>query len=383
MYKIRIFAFVLLLLSIVLFSIKQVNADTPIAQCPDGVQTQPLALDSQLNQATFTIPLGKYYDSSVKKWEVAFDCGAVDFLKQTTAAQLVSQSVIATIPRNTNPGAGCEFYAGMHNIIAMGDNTPRCKAQYTVADADVNCKLTLAVSNSISINPPDGIIPSSEVKVSGENLTDKGQFFLYIDNNDLLQNNYVSTPTFSNIKIDNKKLTPGRHNVYLRRKYTLVAPLQSDLGPPICPKEFTVGTPDAPGSVSTSPPGTSATVCTGADCTSGGGKEIPGCGRKDANGNDDPRGSGIATAIGCIHTNPAELVKDLMTFLIGIGGGLAFLMMLFGAFQMLTSAGNPETLNAGRSRLTSAVIGLLFVIFAVLLLQIIGVDILQIPGFKR
>lgn len=100
------------------------------------------------------------------------------------------------------------------------------------------------------------------------------------------------------------------------------------------------------------------------------------CG-KNAN---DP---GIKTAIGCIHTNPSELTKDLMTFIIGIGGGLAFLMMLFGAFQMLTSAGNPETLAAGRSRLTSAVIGLLFVIFAVLLMQIIGFDILKIPGFGR
>lgn len=94
------------------------------------------------------------------------------------------------------------------------------------------------------------------------------------------------------------------------------------------------------------------------------------------------RGPGISTAIGCIHTNPAEFVKDFMAFAIGIGGGLAFLMMLLGAFQMLTSAGNPDTLKAGQDRLTSAVIGLLFVIFAVLLLQIIGFGILKIPGFN-
>lgn len=108
------------------------------------------------------------------------------------------------------------------------------------------------------------------------------------------------------------------------------------------------------------------------------GQKVKGCG--DAG---DKRGPAIATAIGCVHTNPAEFVKDMMTFIIGISGGLAFLMMLLGAFQMLTSQGNPETLNAGRERLTSAVIGLLFIIFAVLFLQIIGVDILNIPGFKR
>lgn len=97
----------------------------------------------------------------------------------------------------------------------------------------------------------------------------------------------------------------------------------------------------------------------------------------------DPAKPGIATAIGCIHTNPDDLIADVLKFAIGIGGGLAFLMMLLGAFQMLTSAGNPETLAAGKDRLTSAVIGLLFVIFAVLLLQIIGVDILGLPGFGR
>lgn len=92
---------------------------------------------------------------------------------------------------------------------------------------------------------------------------------------------------------------------------------------------------------------------------------------------------GFITAIGCIHTNPTKLVEDILKFVLGIGGGLAFLLMLVGAFQMLTSAGNPDHLNAGRERITSAVIGLLLIIFAVLILQIIGVDILQIPGFGK
>ncbi len=98
---------------------------------------------------------------------------------------------------------------------------------------------------------------------------------------------------------------------------------------------------------------------------------------------DTARGPGIKTAIGCIHTNPAEFVKDFSAFATGIGGGIAFLMMLLGTFQMLTSAGNPEALQAGRERLTSAIIGLLFVIFATLLLQVIGFDILKLPGFGR
>ncbi len=108
------------------------------------------------------------------------------------------------------------------------------------------------------------------------------------------------------------------------------------------------------------------------------GVELPGC-------TDNADRPAIGTAVGCIRTNPADFIIDLLRFIIGISGGLAFLMMLLGAFQMLTSAGNPETLQAGRERLTSAIIGLLFVIFAVLLLRIIGVDILGLGeqfGFK-
>lgn len=112
---------------------------------------------------------------------------------------------------------------------------------------------------------------------------------------------------------------------------------------------------------------------TAGKCTKGGGEPCD---------NNDPLDPGLKTAIGCIHTNPAVFAKDFMTFAIGIGGGLSFLMMLLGAFQMLTSSGNPDTLKAGQERFTSAIIGLLFVIFAVLLLQIIGADILKIPDFK-
>lgn len=97
-----------------------------------------------------------------------------------------------------------------------------------------------------------------------------------------------------------------------------------------------------------------------------------------------PDGSeGIQTAIGCVHTKPVAFISDALRFIAGIAGGIAFLLMLTGAFQMITSSGNPETLNAGRERFTSAIIGLLFIIFSVLLLQIIGVDILGLEQYFR
>lgn len=120
------------------------------------------------------------------------------------------------------------------------------------------------------------------------------------------------------------------------------------------------------------------------------------CGEKDEKGNEiicakaggdpcttDPKNPGIKTAIGCIHTKPEALVKDFLTFTVAIGGGIAFLMMLVGAYGMITSAGNPDALKGATDRFTNAIIGLLFVIFAVLLMQIIGVGILNLPGFGK
>lgn len=91
---------------------------------------------------------------------------------------------------------------------------------------------------------------------------------------------------------------------------------------------------------------------------------------------------GVWTAIGCIPTTPQGLFTKFFPIGIGMAGGIAFLLILFGGFQILTSAGNPEQLNEGRELVSSAVAGLLLIIFSVFLLRLIGYDILRIPGFS-
>lgn len=92
---------------------------------------------------------------------------------------------------------------------------------------------------------------------------------------------------------------------------------------------------------------------------------------------------GVLTAIGCIPTEPTIFIKGLLKFAGGIAGGIALLMLITGAFQMITSAGNPEAVKKGAEQMTSAVIGLLFIIFSVLLMEVIGVDVLGIPGLGK
>lgn len=88
------------------------------------------------------------------------------------------------------------------------------------------------------------------------------------------------------------------------------------------------------------------------------------------------------TAIGDINTNPQEFVKRIFSLVLGLAGGIALILIMVSGYKFMASRGDPEAVKAATEQLTSAVIGLLFIIFSFVILQIIGVDILRIPGFQ-
>lgn len=93
--------------------------------------------------------------------------------------------------------------------------------------------------------------------------------------------------------------------------------------------------------------------------------------------------SDVCTALGCIPTVPADFVVTVLKIAIGLGGGIAFLLMVFGGIKILTSSGNPEGVKSGTETITSAAAGLLFIILSLFLLKLIGVDLFQIPDFGK
>jgi hypothetical protein len=93
-----------------------------------------------------------------------------------------------------------------------------------------------------------------------------------------------------------------------------------------------------------------------------------------------PPAYAVPTALGDVPTDPTEFVAWVLARAVGIGGGLAFVLMLFGAYQIITSSGDPKKLQEGKEKITAALSGLLFIIFSLFLLKLIGVDILSIPG---
>lgn len=95
----------------------------------------------------------------------------------------------------------------------------------------------------------------------------------------------------------------------------------------------------------------------------------------------DPANQGIYTAVGCIPANSESIVAQMVKIGLGIAGGVALLMILAGSFMLSTSQGEPKRAGEAKELITSAVMGLLFIIFSVAILQFIGVTILRIPGF--
>lgn len=88
------------------------------------------------------------------------------------------------------------------------------------------------------------------------------------------------------------------------------------------------------------------------------------------------------TAVGDIITNPVDFIKSIFGVLLSLSGGVAVVLILISGYRMMVSQGNPEKVQQAREQLTSAIVGLLFIIFSITILQIVGVDILHIPGLK-
>lgn len=78
----------------------------------------------------------------------------------------------------------------------------------------------------------------------------------------------------------------------------------------------------------------------------------------------------------------APRVNTILVYAMGVGGVVAFILIIIGAFQIILSAGSPDRVKAGKEMITSAIAGLFLIIFSVLILRIVGYDILKIPGFS-
>ena len=69
------------------------------------------------------------------------------------------------------------------------------------------------------------------------------------------------------------------------------------------------------------------------------------------------------------------IVAWLYVFIVGISGLAAFVMIVWGGIQWMTSQGNPTATNEAKDKIQKALLGLLLVLSSFLILQIINPEL--------
>lgn len=98
--------------------------------------------------------------------------------------------------------------------------------------------------------------------------------------------------------------------------------------------------------------------------------------------NDPSLCTSMDTALGKIPVDPIGFISKLFSIVLSFAGVGALLTIIYSGYRLLISRGDKEMIQKARERLTSAIVGLLFIVFALSLLSVIGWDILRIPAFK-
>ncbi len=85
-----------------------------------------------------------------------------------------------------------------------------------------------------------------------------------------------------------------------------------------------------------------------------------------------PTGSGITVGLG-MDLN--QLISWFYYFIVGISGFAAFVMLVWGGFDWLTSAGSPSKITEAKDKISSALVGLLLILASFLILQVINPEL--------
>jgi len=93
--------------------------------------------------------------------------------------------------------------------------------------------------------------------------------------------------------------------------------------------------------------------------------------------------NGINTAIGCLQVlgGQDQFLGAILKWAVGVGGGIAILLIVYAGFMIMSAAGSPDRLKAGQELLTSALSGLILLVFSIFILKFIGIDILGLGAF--
>lgn len=89
------------------------------------------------------------------------------------------------------------------------------------------------------------------------------------------------------------------------------------------------------------------------------------------------------TAFGNLNiSDPTEFLKALYSIILLIAGISAVGLIIYSGYILMVTGGDKTQVQKAREIITSAILGLLFIIFAIAIMEFIGISVLKIPGFE-
>lgn len=83
-----------------------------------------------------------------------------------------------------------------------------------------------------------------------------------------------------------------------------------------------------------------------------------------------------------LDTSLNQIVAWFYYFIVTISGFSAFVMLVWGGFKYLSSAGNPSAIGDSKDMIQKALLGLLLILVSYLILQAINPDLIILQGPK-
>lgn len=71
-------------------------------------------------------------------------------------------------------------------------------------------------------------------------------------------------------------------------------------------------------------------------------------------------------------TNLADVINRVIDFLIPIGGIILLFVMIWGGYDYLMSAGQPEKLKNAKGKITTGIIGFVLLVFSYIIVKLIA-----------
>ena len=89
----------------------------------------------------------------------------------------------------------------------------------------------------------------------------------------------------------------------------------------------------------------------------------------------------VETDLGRIPTDPTGFTTKIYEIGLGLVGVVALLFIVYGAYLVLSSQGDPQQLNTGKNYIIYSIIGLILAVGGYAFYQFVAEGVLKIPGF--